>query len=343
MINFNSIKGDFFKITATIFLISILLACGGQKTDSKMLSHDSPYMADSTIARLTNLLESNPNSADTWYQRAQAFYNLEGFDEAIGDMSAAMMIDTANVDYHLFLSKVYIDYYKSRLALNTLLRASVLFPENIEVLLKLSELQLALKFHRESLFTLDKVLQLDPQNALAYYYLGSNYKELADTAMAVGSYQKAVNFDPDLRDAWINMAVMRAARKEIKVERYFDAAILVDQGGYVAKMAKAEYLWSQEKYEAAKIIYRDIIDSFPDNPDNHYNLGLVLLEQDSLEAAKKYFNITLNMQPGFYKALYYRGLVYERLGDKANARSDYEQCIQMMPNFDKPRLALEAL
>jgi tetratricopeptide (TPR) repeat protein len=343
MINFNSIEGDVFKSATITFLISIILACGGQKTDSKTLSHESQFMADSTIARLTNLLESNPNSAELWYQRAQAFYKLEGYDESIGDMSAAMMIDTANVDYHLFLSKVYIDYYKSRLALNTLLRASVLFPENIEVLLTLSELQLALKFHRESMLTLDKVLQLDPQNALAYYYLGSNYKELADTAMAVGSYQKAVNFDPDLRDAWINLAVLRAARKEINVDRYFDAAILVDQGGYVAKMAKAEYLWGQAKYEEAKSLYRDIIDLFPESTDNYYNLGLVLLEQDSLEAAKNYFNITLNMQPDFYKALYYRGLVYERLGDKVNARSDYEQCIKMMPNFDKPRLALEAL
>jgi tetratricopeptide (TPR) repeat protein len=343
MINFNSIKNGVFKITIATILICGLVSCGDGKKDSKSLSHESHFMSDSTIIRLTKLLESNPKSADIWYQRAQAFYKLEGFDEAIGDMSAAMMIDTANVDYHLFLSKVYIDYYKSRLALNTLLRASVLFPENIDVLLKLSELQLTLKFHRESLFTLDKVLQLDPQNALAYYYFGSNYKEMADTAMAVGAFQKAVNFDPDLRDAWINLAVLRAARNEINVERYFDAAILVDQGGYIAKMAKAEYLWSLEKYEAAKTIYRDIIESFPDNPDNYYNLGLVLLEQDSLEAAKNYFNITLNMHPEFYKALYYRGLVYERSGDKVNAKKDYEQCIKMMPNFDKPRLALETL
>lgn len=343
MITFNSIINMVFKYVLATFIIVNLFSCGGDKKNSKSTFHESHFMADSTIARLTNLLESNPKSADIWYQRAQAFYKLEGFDEAIGDMSAAMTIDTANVDYHLFLSKVYIDYFKSRLALNTLLRASVLFPENIEVLLKLSELQLALKFHRESLFTLDKVLQLDPQNALAFYYFGNNYKELADTAMAVGSFQKAVNFDPDLRDAWINLAVLRAARNEINVERYFDAAILVDQGGYVAKMAKAEYLWGQEKYEAAKSIYREIIDSFPDNLDNHYNLGLVLLEQDSLEAAKNYFNITLNMQPDFYKALYYRGLVYERQGDKVKAKSDYEQCIKMMPNFDKPRIALETL
>jgi tetratricopeptide (TPR) repeat protein len=300
-------------------------------------------MSDSAIAALTEALERNPKNAALWYNRAQAFYRLSGFDEAIGDMSAAMAIDTANADYHLFLANIYMDYFKSRLALNTLLRASVLFPDNKEILLKLSELQLTLKLHRESMSTLDQVLRLDPQNGLAFYQFGINYKELGDTSLAVGAFQKAVNFDPDLRDAWINLAILRGMRNEINVDRYFNAAILADKEGYVAKMAKAEYLWGKDILEDAKNIYRDIVTNFPENHDNHFNLGLILMEQDSIEKARTHFNITLNIRPDFHKALYFRGLTYEKQNMKDSARADYEQCLKMMPNFDKPRIALETL
>lgn len=327
-----------------ILFVGSLIACAGEdKKSAKILSNEEFYLSDSAIAQLTKALESRPKDADLWYQRAKAFRRLDAFDEAIGDMSAAMSLDTANVEYHLFLSDVYVEYFKSRLALNTLLRASVLFPEDEKVLEKLSELQLTLKLYSESMATLDQWLRLDPQNGKAYYLIGNNYKERGDTALAVGAFQKAVNFDPDLRDAWINMAVLRAARKEKQVERYFDAAILADKEGYVARMAKAEYLWGEGRLEDSKAMYRDILENFPENVDNTYNLGLLLLEQDSLDKAKAYFNKTLNIKPNFYKALYYRGVVYQKEGKKDSARVDFERCLEMMPSFEKPKIALETL
>jgi tetratricopeptide (TPR) repeat protein len=327
-----------------ILFIGCLFACAdGDKKSAKILSNEEFYLSDSAISQLTKALDSRPKDADLWYQRAKAFYRLDAFDEAIGDMSAAMSLDTANVEYHLFLSDVYVEYFKSRLALNTLLRASVLFPENEEVLEKLSELQLTLKLYSESMATLDQWLRLDPQNGKAFYLIGNNYKERGDTALAVGAFQKAVNFDPDLRDAWINMAILRGARKERQVERYFDAAILADKGGYVARMAKAEYLWGEGRLEDAKTLYLAILQDFPENIDNTYNYGLILLEQDSLEKAKTYFNKTLNIKPNFYKALYYRGVIYQKEGKKDSARVDFERCLEMMPSFEKPKIALETL
>ncbi len=331
-------------IVGLVLITLCFTACSDDNKDkAKILSNEEYYLADSAIARLTQALESRPGDANLWYERAKAFHRLNAYDEAIGDMSAAMNIDTANVTYHLFLSDVYIEYFKSRLALNTLLRASVLFPDNVDVLLKLSELQLTLKLYSESMATLDQLLRNDPQNAQAYYLMGNNFKEQKDTALAVGAYQKAVNFDPDQRDAWIHLATLRGARKEKNVERYFDAAILADKSGYVAKMAKAEYWWGEGRVEEAKVLYREIIESNPESEDNHFNLGLILMEQDSLTLAKSCFNKTLNIKPSFYKALYYRGLIYEKQGMKDSARADYQQSLEIMPTFEKPKAALETL
>ena len=130
---------DILIIGWVLFILSLTACSSSDSTKAKILSNEEFYLSDSAIAALTEALESRPGDAQLWYERAKAFHRLNAYDEAIGDMSAAMNIDTANVSYHLFLSDVYLEYFKSRLALNTLLRASVLFPQNTEVLLKLSE------------------------------------------------------------------------------------------------------------------------------------------------------------------------------------------------------------
>lgn len=328
-----------------LFLIfGLYTACKSKSKDNpKILTNEEYYMADTAIQRLTQMLEGNPNQSQWWFERSQAFHRLGGFDEAISDLENAIRLDSLIPEYYIYLSNLYVEYFKSKKALNTLYLAHHLMPENQDILLKLAELQLVLQLHDESMKSIDLLLRQDPQHAYAYYLLGKNLKEIGDTARAVGSFQKSVNFDPDQVDAWINLGLLRAARGEINVIRYFDAAILADKNGFAAKMAKAEYLWKINKLEDAKALYREIIQNFPESHDNHFNLGLVLLEQDSTLSAREHFNITLNIVPYFYKALYYRGLTYELEGKKDSAKADYLKTLEIMPNFEKAKLALESL
>lgn len=328
----------FLSLVSTVFFA----ACSSGSNNQVENQISIPGLNDPVLIELTRLIESDPGNPDHWYRRAQAFYERDGYDEAIGDMSAAMSIDTVNRDYHLFLSDVYMGYYKSRLALNTLLRASVLFPEDKAVLLKLSKLQIALKLYKESMTTLDQILRLDPQNADAFVLLGINYREEGDTAMAIGAFQKAVNMDADQIDGWINLGKLRAARNEPNAIRFFDAAILADTG-HVAQMAKAEFLWDEKRFSESIDLYGEILQKNASNTDALYNLGLVYMEIDSFKKAHEHFNITLNINPLYYKAFYYRGLASEKLGDTTAAMRDYEHCIKLAPNFDKPKTALEAL
>lgn len=52
---------------------------------------------------------------------------------------------------------------------------------------------------------LDKLFVRDPQNSKAYLLAGQIFYEMGDTGRAVNAYQKAVDFNPDLREAWIRL------------------------------------------------------------------------------------------------------------------------------------------
>ncbi len=332
------------KLFFVLMLTIIAIQCKEKEpVDNSVQLKADAYSKDPVLAELTKNIEADPKNPEFWAARAQAFYERDAYDEAIGDMSAAMMIDSINVDYHHLLADIYIDYYKSRMALNTLLRAVSLHPEHIPTLLKLAELQLILEMQKESMQSVEKVLMLDPENSDAYIMLGLNFKEIGDTAMAVGSFKKAVNYDPDKISAWINMGQLQAARNVAQAEQYFNTAIRLDSLNTNTWLCKADYHWEKGDREKALETYKKIIEIDHRMPDAYYNSGLVYLEMDSLEKALKHFDLTAEINPLFFKAYYYKGLTLEKLGKPEEARKFYQQSLNMAPNFDKPRKALDAL
>lgn len=332
------------KLFFVLMLTIIAIQCKEKEpVDNSVQLKADAYSKDPVLAELTKNIEADPKNPEFWAARAKAFYERDAYDEAIGDMSAAMMIDSINVDYHHLLADIYIDYYKSRMALNTLLRAASLHPEHIPTLLKLAELQLILEMQKESMQSVEKVLMLDPENSEAYIMLGLNFKEIGDTAMAVGSFKKAVNYDPDKISAWINMGQLQAARNVAQAEQYFNTAIRLDSLNTNTWLCKADYHWEKGDREKALETYKKIIEIDHRMPDAYYNSGLVYLEMDSLEKALKHFDLTAEINPLFFKAYYYKGLTLEKLGKPEEARKFYQQSLNMAPNFDKPRKALDAL
>lgn len=334
-----------YKSILFLLLFFFIAACSSSSSDTSNndANIDEQFHKDPLINELTGYLKNDPQNAELWVARAQAFYEREGYDEAIYDMAAAMKLDSVNIDYHHLLADIYMDYYKSRLALSTMERIVVLYPKHLPSLLKLAEIQLILTMNEASMRTIGKIMEIDPQNTEALVLFGLNFKETGDTARAITSFQRAVEADPEMTDAWINLAQLRAARNEPAALRFFDAAIQSDETNPLPRMAKADYLWERKKYTAALDLYKEVIQIDNNYANAYYNSGLVYLEMDSIDKAYDNFNITVKMNPLYYKAFYYRGLTSELKGDTAKARADYEHCNKLAPNFDKPKLALEAL
>jgi len=183
-------KNSSLKVFLAIFFWSLCLcliitSCQNDTSSTTQLVKNLPITGNPAIDGLTNEIEQQPNDPRLYAQRGALFYEEEGYDEAIKDLKKALSYDSTNVIY----------------------------PERVPTLLKLCEFQLILKKHDESINTINNILKVEPLNANAFFMLGLNFKELGNVDRAIGSFQTAVENDPDLVDAWINLGQLHAQKK----------------------------------------------------------------------------------------------------------------------------------
>ncbi len=331
----------------SLFVFCFLgIGCSNEQTNTANPTNEEltiPSTGDPNLDRLNQKIATSPQDASLYAQRGATYYQRGGFDEAIADFSQAILLDSMEVIYFHGLADVYLDYNKSRLALNALHNATGRFPQSIPTFLKLSEFQLILKMNEESLGTINKIMTIDPQNAEGFFMMGMNFKDMGDDARAINSFQSAVENNPELVDAWIELGLLFDKLENPIATRYFDNALRMDSINIYALEAKGNHLGGQGKFKEAITLFKKIVQLDPQYANAYYNTGLAYLQLDSVEQAYRNFNISVNQDPTSVLGYYYRGYTQELVGNKEAATQDYQQALQLNPNFERAKQALEAV
>lgn len=323
-------------------LFFIFFSC---KNDSKPTRSNEPQ-TDPELAALNSLLEKNPDNDSLRFRRAVVFYKLEGYDEALKDITHAIQLDSMQPAYYHLMADVLLDYGRpndSKRAINVLQIAASKFPDNIYTLLKLSEFQLIVKQHGDALTTLDKILRRDPQNAEAFYMAGRVALDKGDTTAAIASLQKSVKLDATNDDAWMFLGRIFTNRNSPLALQYFDNVLRLDSTNLEAREFKGVYFKRRGEFDKAFEIYRDIVSRNPDYSNAWFDMATIYLEQDSISKAYDHFDIAVKTDPLFVKAYYYRGLCSELQGNMEAALADYKQANGMSPDYKEAKEALERL
>src|SRR6185436_13726466 len=148
----------------------------------------------------------------------------------------------------------------------------------------------------------------DPQNANAYYLAGHIFYEMGDTGRAMNSYQKAVDINPDLREAWIRLGDVLTELKNPKAISYYDNAIHMDTLDPETWHNKAYALNVLGKRDASLKLYKEICIRFPKYEPAFFNLGMLYKQMDSLSQAIEQFTISIQINPNEPTSYYQRGL-----------------------------------
>lgn len=330
----------------------ILLLCGlffslffSCKNDSKPASANEPQI-DPELVALNIALEKNPDNDSLLYRRAGVFYKLDGYDEALKDLTRAIQLDSVQPAYYHLMADVLLDYARpndSRRAISVLQLAASKFPDNIYTLLKLSEFQLIVKQHGDALITLDKILRRDPQNAEAFYMAGRIALDKGDTTAAIASLQKSVKLDATNDDAWMFLGRIFTNRNNPLALQYFDNVLRLDSTNLEAREFKGVFYKRRGEFDKAFVVYRDIVAQNPDYSNAWFDMATIYLEQDSISKAYEHFDIAVKTDPLFVKAYYYRGLCAELQGNTDAALADYKQANGMSPEYKEAKEALARL
>lgn len=339
------------QILNFIFLATIALflnACGNDKpttasTEETSSSQQLGKTGVPAIDNLTDQITQNPDDPTLYAARAEAFYKNEGYDYAIVDMAAAMKIDSTNADYHHLLSEIYLDYYKSRLALQTMKRCVALYPERIPSLLKLAEIQQILKMYDASMMSIARIMKIEPDNPEGFFMVGLNHTLMGNKDASIRALQKCVELNPDHTDAWVLLGKIFAEDGNPLAEQYFENAVQTATENADVLYNKASYLHNNDKLDAAAALLKKIIKVTPQYAEAFDRLGVIYLEKDSADQAITNFNIAVKVDPEFGVAYYHRAFAYESVGNFKAAKADYERILKFNPDYENAKKGLERI
>ena len=179
-----------------------------------------------------------------------------------------------------------------------------------------------------------RVIQLYPNNSVAYNNLGDALRQQGKLEEAIAAYRKAIELDPKYAAAYNNLGT--ALSKQGKLEEGIAAyrkAIELDPKYAGAYNNLGTALSNQAKLEEGIAAYRKAIELDPKYAPLYYNLGTVLSNQGKLEEAIAAYRKAIELDPKD-SALYYNlGTALGKQGKLEEAIAAYRQAIQLDPKL----------
>ena len=323
----------------SVVFISVFLSC---KQNTEVSETDKAH-TDSLMAKLNSpelkainqKILDDPNNADLYHERAKIYLALKQFEDAINDAKRSVRIDSTKAEYYLTEADIFFAANKTRNSKDVLELIVKKFPENTEGLLKLGELYFVVKQYENAFANINQALKVNVNLAKAYYLKGNIYKEVGDTAKAVSSLETALEQDNKHYGAFVSLGLIYASRKNPVALEYLDNAISLNPSSTEALYAKAKFLQDVERFDEAVVMYNTILKVDSLHTNSVYNIGAIEFSvKNDAHKALDYFTKAIGMDHQYAEAYFARGACYQELGDKANARADYQMCLQLKKNYE---------
>jgi len=134
-------------------------------------------------------------------------------------------------------------------------------------------------------------IQLSPNSAIAHNYRGEIYEQMGQPENAITNYQRAIQLDPELEDAWDNMLDVESELKE-----EFKESLTKQRLDWVL-----EYAYNGETEKAIQECEM-AMSAMPSIAIAYNYLGMVLQTLDRLESAIDSYLKAIQLNPRFYAA-----------------------------------------
>jgi len=310
-------------------------------------------------------LKADPNDAAANYYMAaarQAFGDLEG---ALPLAEKAVQLDNRSSDYHYMLSAIYGQKAEKAGVFKALglvgrfkkeVQAAIdLDPKNVEALWAQMEFYLQAPGivggdKKKARANADRIFAVNPSRG-NHAYARVALKENAQ-ADVTSYYVNAVLADPNNYSARIRLADFYASDRQKKydlAEKEAREALKINPGRAGAFSFLAGLYAFQERWADLGAILVQSEKNVPDNLYPYYQAGRTLLGAGKdLPRAERYLRKYLTQEPEggapSAAATHWRlGLVYEKMGRKAEAIAELQTALRLDPKFEPAQKDLKRL
>ena len=179
----------------------------------------------------------------------------------------------------------------------------------------------------EGLIACQKSVELDPENAEAYYNMAVTLKELGRLEEAEENYRKTIALNPINTLSHFNLGnILKELDRLEEAEVSYKKAIMHKPDFADAYNNLGNTLHELSRLEESEESYKNAITLKPDFADAYNNLGITLKDLDRLQEAEEIYNKVIILKPEFTEALLNRGqLLFDR-GEFEAALIDFDLC-----------------
>lgn len=190
----------------------------------------------------------------------------------------------------------------------------------------------------------EQVIATQPDNADAYYNLGTLRLGQNDFAQARQYLEDTLRLKPNYPEAWNNLGMMAAQLGQPdEAIRDFQKSLALRPEYATALLNLGNVYRRQQDFENAEKCFDRAIQIRPDNPEVNYSFGMLYAQQGRLEQASGYLEKAIALRPDYAEALNNLGVLFVRGQEFARAEEQFKTGIRVAPQYDQPYLNLARL
>jgi tetratricopeptide (TPR) repeat protein len=246
-------------------------------------------------------------------------YILTGrFMQAIETFNRAILIhpdNFQNQDDNIDQLIAEGEFYEALERIEDLLQAQ---PEKPDLLMKYADVLRMIGATSDAVSRYEDALRVCPDFLEATIKLGTQYLQMEQEHLAARQFNKAVEINDNIVEAYVGLAIAQKASGNVKDALgtlYLAAAIQPNSSLLFNETATLRFKAGLKEHhpfnikddydslsEAVIVAHRQQINHHPYNPDLHYRLGLLLMNDDRVADAIESFQTALEINPDYTRA-----------------------------------------
>jgi len=332
----------------SIILATIIMAfsqCTNQTNQSLLLVDTSDTTLTVQLLKLTEKIEEDNLNDEYYYLRSMEWIKINKLSNALVDISSALDLKPENAVYN-FKKGEYLmasDSIDVQEAKKSYLKAIQLEPTFEDAHFKLGQLYLARQEYENALASFDQLIEIDINNAHAYFWKGIAYKENKFKGQAEEMFFKAVSVDNNYYNAYMQLGDLFVDKDPKNALQFYDNALRVNAKSDEALYAKGRIYQNQFKFKDAYAAYSQAVLENPGHKFASFGKAYIDIKFENYDNALKTLDNIINMAPDYSNALTLRGYAFEQLNEPKNALADYQKALEINPTDSIAKKGLQLL